>query len=157
MWAKFRKQQAVEREQLRRLLATMQPVLAKCREERPTEIELSALAAMLHSFYTGIENIFKRVTVELDANPVRGESWHRELLDRMGRTGPRRPALLSVELRERLQEYLGFRHVFRHAYSFELDWEKMAPLVLNCELTLQQLEAALDQFLGSAAPSEGGA
>ena len=60
-WDKFRKQQAAEREQLRRLLAGMAPLLARCHQTAPNEIELSALAAMLHSFYTGIENIFKRV------------------------------------------------------------------------------------------------
>ena len=55
-----------------------------------------------------------------------------------------------------LQDYLGFRHVFRQAYSFQLDWEKMSPLVLNCEGTLRELEAALDRFLESAEAAEDG-
>jgi hypothetical protein len=76
-WDKFRKQQATEREQLKRLVFGMHGLLAKCRTTAPTEIELSALAALLHSFYTGVENIFKRVAVELDGEPVRGDSWHR--------------------------------------------------------------------------------
>ena len=62
-WDRFRKQQAAEREQLRRLLAGMQPLLIKCRDTVPNEIELAALAAMLHSFYTGLENIFKRAMI----------------------------------------------------------------------------------------------
>jgi len=78
-WDRFRKQQAAEREQLARLLATMRPLLATCRETTPTDIELSALAAVLHSFYTGVENIFKRVAVELD-----------------GRTACRRKARLGI-------------------------------------------------------------
>ena len=82
-WDKFRKQQAAEREQLQRLLSGIHPLLAQCRTTAPTEIELSALVATLHSFYTGVENIFKRVTVELDGEPVRGDAWHRELLLRM--------------------------------------------------------------------------
>jgi hypothetical protein len=57
---KFRKHQATEREQLQRLLSRIQPLLANCRDTAPSEIELSALAATLHSFYTGAENIFKR-------------------------------------------------------------------------------------------------
>ena len=60
-WDKFRKQQAAEREQLQRLLSGIHDLLIKCRDTAPTEIELSALAATLHSFYTGVENIFKRV------------------------------------------------------------------------------------------------
>lgn len=149
-WDRFRKQQAAEREQLHRLFATMQPVLHKSRSSPPTEIELSALAAMLHSFYTGVENILKRVSVELDGQPVRGEAWHRDLLRGMTRDGPGRPAWLSASLHESLLEYLRFRHVFRNAYSFDLQWEKMAPLVQNAEATLKQLEQELDGLLARA-------
>jgi len=99
---------------------------------------------MLHSFYTGVENILKRVSVELDGQPVRGEAWHRDLLRGMTRDGPGRPAWLSASLHESLLEYLRFRHVFRNAYSFDLQWEKMAPLVQNAEATLTQLEQELD-------------
>jgi len=136
-WDRFRKQQAAEREQLQRLLFGIHGLLAKCRTAALTEIELSALAATLHSFYTGIENIFKRVAVELDGEPVRGDSWHRELLLRMKTPAARRPALLSEELHDTLNEYLRFRHVFRNAYSFDLDWQKMSPLVLGLEETFQ--------------------
>src|SRR5882724_9784857 len=93
-WDKFRKQQTAEREQLQRLLSGIHPLLAKCRTTAPTEIELFALAATLHSFYTGLENIFKRMTVELDGEPVRGDAWHRDLLLRMKTPTAHRPALL---------------------------------------------------------------
>jgi hypothetical protein len=145
-WVKFRKQQAAEREQLRRLLAGIRPLLSKCHSTTPDEIELSALAAALHSFYTGVENIFKRVAVELDGESLGGDAWHRQLLQRM-KTAAHRPALLSDELHDSLLEYLRFRHVFRHAYSFDLDWRKMSPLVLRLEDTFCQLENALDTFL----------
>jgi hypothetical protein len=46
-----------------------------------------------------------------------------------------------------LNEYLRFRHVFRNAYSFDLDWRKMSPLVLRVEETFQKLENAVDDFL----------
>jgi len=146
-WDKFRKQQATEREQLQRLVFGMHGLLAQCRTTDPTEIELSALAALLHSFYTGVENIFKRVAVELDGEPVRGDSWHRELLLRMKSPTANRPALLSGELHDSLNEYLRFRHVFRNAYSFDLDWHKMAPLVLRLEETFAMLERALNEFV----------
>ncbi len=146
-WDKFRKQQATERQQLQRWVFGMHGLLVQCRTTAPTEIELSALAALLHSFYTGVENIFKRVTVELDGEPVRGDSWHRELLLRMKMPTPHRPALLSEELHDTLNEYLRFRHVFRNAYSFDLDWQKMSPLVLRLEETFKMLELALNIFV----------
>ena len=146
-WDKFRKQQATEREQLQRLILGMHGLLEKCRANDPTEIELSALAALLHSFYTGVENIFKRVSVELDNGLVKGDAWHRELLQRMKSPTANRPVLLSEELYDTLNEYLRFRHVFRNAYSFDLDWQKMSPLVLRLEETFQRLEKSLDDFL----------
>jgi hypothetical protein len=146
-WDKFRKQQATEREQLQRLLSGIQPLIAKCRDTAPTEIELSALAAALHSFYTGVENIFKRVAFELDGQTVRGDAWHRELLLRMRTPTAHRPPLLSEELHDTFNEYLRFRHVFRNAYSFDLDWRKLSPLVLRLEETFQKLENTLDEFL----------
>jgi hypothetical protein len=149
-WDKFRKQQATEREQLQRLLRGFHQLLTKCRDTAPTEIELSALAATLHSFYTGTENIFKRVALELDGEPVHGDGWHRELLLRMKMPRAGRPALLSEEPHDTLNEYLRFRHVFRNAYSFDLDWQKMSPLVLRLEETFQKLEEALDDFLAAA-------
>jgi len=125
----------------------MHELLAKCQPTDPTEIELCALAALLHSFFTGIENIFKRVAVELDGEPVRGDSWHRELLLQMTSSRARRPPVLSEELHGTLNDYLRFRHVFRNAYSFDLDWQKMSPLVLSLDETFKMLEKALDEFV----------
>src|SRR6266568_8850332 len=76
---KLRKQVAVERQQLHRLFESYRPLLEKSTASPPSDIELSALAAMLHSFYIGIENIFKRAAGEL-GDPMPGEeSWHQDL------------------------------------------------------------------------------
>lgn len=147
MWHKLGKQISVEREQLNRLIEVHRPLLIKCATQSPNDIELSALAALLHSFYTGIENIFKRIAVEIDGAPPRGEAWHRQLLDAMLLRNDLRGAVISPSLRDSLGEYLAFRHVFRQAYSFELRWEKMSALVTDCEATLRRLEAELETFL----------
>jgi hypothetical protein len=65
VWHKLRKQVTVERQQLHRLLETFRPLIERSAVSPPDDIELSALAAMLHSFYNGFENIFKRVAAEL--------------------------------------------------------------------------------------------
>ena len=140
---KLRKQIAVELQQLNHLLDVHRPLLTKCVSEAPNEIETSALAALLHSFYTGIENIFKRTALELGETLPAGESWHRELLDAMTIPGEARAAVISPPLRDRLREYPRFRHVFRQAYSFQLRWDKMSSLALECDETLRLLEAEL--------------
>lgn len=147
MWDKLRKQISVEREQLRELINIHRPLLEKCVASEPDAIELSALAAMLHAFYTGIENIFKRVEVELGEDMPQGERWHRRLLKAMTGSRPKRPAVISQSLQETLGGYLGFRHVFRQAYTFQLKWARMSQLVLECEATFERLERELDGFL----------
>jgi len=146
VWDSLREQVTLERGQLHRLFRVHLPLLEKCAVSPPNDIELSALAAMLHSFYNGVENIFKRVTLELGDRMPGGESWHKELLDGMTRpTGNRNP-VLSPELGRRLKEYMEFRHVFRHAYTFDLRWDRMKTLVLGCAETLQLVEGELDRF-----------
>ena len=143
---KLKKQIAVEREQLNQLLGVHRSLLVQCASGPPNAVELSALAAMLHAFYTGIENIFKRIVIESDGNFSKSESWHQALLKKMASPGPGRPAVLSAELRATLQDYLDFRHVFRQAYTFQLRWERMSPLVQKCEEVLHCLESELDAF-----------
>ena len=36
---------------------------------------------------------------------------------------------LETELRDRLVPYMAFRHFFTHAYGFDLDPQRLAPLV----------------------------
>jgi hypothetical protein len=137
----------VELAQLRQLLAEHSPLLRLVRTTPPDGIERSALAAMLHSFYTGIENLFKRIAIECDGGPPAGSAWHRALLDSMATATAARPAVLSPALHSRLTEYLQFRHVFRQAYAFQLRWEKMQALVGDCETTLAGFESELRKWL----------
>ena len=154
MWDDLREKAAVEREQLRRLLDHCRPLLERCVSNPPSDFELYTLAAMLHSFYNGVENIFKRIAEKFEGEPPRGQAWHRDLLDSMGKRGSARRAVISVALVERLDAYLDFRHFFRHSYIFDLRWDRMKSLVLECEQTLKLLEDELDRFF--AAGGEGG-
>jgi hypothetical protein len=138
---------AVELAQLRRLVVSHRPLIEACAATAPDPIGLSALAAMLHSFYNGIENLFKRVAIEIDGGPPATEAWHRRLLNSMASATDARPPLLSAALRDRLRGYLDFRHFFRHAYTFDLRWSKMEKLVRECEGTLGALEAECGAFL----------
>lgn len=149
MWPKLAKQIAAEREMLNRLLADHQPLIDKCARTAPEKIEISALAAMLHSFYTGIENLFQRIAIELNENLPDGPAWHKELLAMMSRPNPNRPAVISLGLAANLREYLEFRHFFRSAYTFEVLWDRMAHLVQGCPDVLKQLESELDNFIAA--------
>jgi hypothetical protein len=112
---KLEKQVRTELEELALLLGRHPGLLEKCRTEAPTNLELDALASMLHTFYTGVENIFKRVSLEVDGTLPTGPSWHVLLLDAMASPSDSRAAVIDVGLRKTLRGYLDFRHVFRHA------------------------------------------
>jgi hypothetical protein len=73
--------------------------------------------------------------------------WHIRLLDTMVNATDSRPAVISPRLRASLRKYLEFRHVFRHAYSFELQWTRMAPLVVNCLTAFEELKGEMGIFL----------
>jgi hypothetical protein len=143
----LRKQIAVERELLRQNLADHAPLVGECAVRTPGRIELSALGAMLQGFYGGIENIFKRVRIELNEGLPVGEGWHKALLEAMALPGPQRPAVISASLARTLAAYLKFRHFFRVAYPFLLRWEEMAELVNGSQDVLGRLETELGAFL----------
>lgn len=151
MWPETVDEVHFELGQLTRLVDLHKPLLAKIRTVDPDAIDLSALAAFLHSFYTGVETIFKRIAVEIDSINPSGDKWHATLLSLMAQSTPNRPAVISDGLRTKLKEYMGFRHAFRHAYTFELKWRKMADLVLGCEGVLNRLKAELAAFLETEA------
>lgn len=145
------KQIEVERRLLNRLLETHASLLSKCRDINPSPDELAAVAAVLHAFYTGIENIFSRVAKTLDGRVPTGPFFHSELIESMTHSKPWRPPLLSPDLSEILEEYLDFRHVFRHVYSFELKWTKMRHLAHDLEAVFRRFEAEIEAFLAKLA------
>jgi len=107
------------------------------------------MAIMLHGFYNGVENIFKRIAMEYEGRIPNGAAAHRDLLDLMARTTPARPRVISESLCDTLDPYLDFRHMLRHAYSFQLHWEKMEMLVAECESVLSRFDAEIDAFLAT--------
>lgn len=154
MWPDLKEEIELELAQLRQLFDVFAVVRKKTESGEPDGVEMAALASFLHSFYNGVENISKRVAVHLDGGPPRGETWHSLLLDSVARASEGRPAVISEKLCKTLRDYLDFRHFFRHAYLFQLKWERMAPLVHAADDTFRQLEQELERFL-SAIESKG--
>ncbi|MCP4659647.1 MAG: hypothetical protein GY856_29950 [bacterium] len=144
---------ALEIEQIDRHLGAYDELLTKVLRERPNLVEMTALAAILQSFYTGIERIFTHIAEGIDGELPVGERWHRNLLDRMGIATLRREAVLSAALFEKFDEYLDFRHFYRHAYSYVLEWEKLEELVVPLlevwDQTKRELRAFVEGLNGS--------
>ena len=156
MWDKLREHVAVDQESLHLLIDTFSPLLEETAREgaEPTYIELNALASFLQSFYNGIENILKRISQLVDGRSPRGDSSHADLLRAMAGANAKRSAVISEDLRNRLNEYMRFRHVYRHGYAFRLEWARMAGLALGAEKCLHALDLELAAFLQAGGDAE---
>lgn len=137
----------LELSQLSTLLETYRPLLQQVKKREPTDVELIALAGILHSFYSGFENIFKRIAHDIDYELLKTNSWHADLLERMAVPTPKRTYVITNPLKERLQFYLSFRHAFRSMYSYDLNWSKMQDLVFESEEIFQLVKNELEEFM----------
>jgi len=104
-------------------------------------------AFKLHDFYNGCERIFRIVASELNGALPTGYDWHKRLLDRMAVAHEGRPAFISNETTRMLEKYLGFRHVVRNIYGFELEIERVAQLVAQQPTVWEKFEADARQFV----------
>ncbi len=136
-------------------LAKMQPLAAQIQrvqtelDAHPERADLlyENFALKLHNFYTGCERIFQIVATELNGGVPSGRDWHRRLLDRMKAAREDRPAVISTAMAVKLQNYLGFRHVVRSLYGYELDPERIAELVSHYPEVWGQFEQEIQVFV----------
>jgi len=136
-----------EQQQTQKLVQELEELLSDLSGD-PDSVDLRAIASILHDFYTGIEKIFSRIALEMEGNLPEGENWHRQLLERMAVDIKKvRPAVISEELEVKLDEYLRFRHLFRHSYGFLLQWEKCKGLTNNLTPCHKQVQKELKVFL----------
>ena len=95
-------------------------------DRNPTPREIAAAGGFLADFYTGIENILKRICVSRGIVLPSGENWHRRLFKGFCEPGtPNLPILIDEELQEPLATYRRFRHVVHHSYLLQLRWSRM--------------------------------
>lgn len=97
--------------------------------DAPNKVELIAIAGILHSFYNGIEKILLIIAKKIDKNVPFDLNWHKTLLVQIAAKNTNRDAVFSEEIMNELLKYLGFRHFFRHSYSFHLKWERIEDLI----------------------------
>ena len=90
---------------------------------------LRVKASFMADFYMGVEKILKLIVEEMNGGVPRGEGWHKRLLHTMSlEIKGLRPPVISKELYADLLKFLGFRHVVRQAYGFQLDVKKLDEL-----------------------------
>ena len=116
-------------------------------KEKNDDYYLDSVALNLHSIYSGLERIFERIATAIDSSLPSGTNWHRELLNQMAIEVPGiRPAVISSDLKEKLEEYRGFRHVVRNVYTYRLKPEKIEGLVSMLNTVMAKIETDINGF-----------
>ena len=115
-------------------------------DKEPVESEMvESTGYWLHNLYSAFEDLFKLTAGFWENNVKTNGDFHINILKRMlVHIEQVRPALISEESYRFLNELRGFRHVFRHAYSFGMDDERVSFLLHRVlkkkELLMQDLQ-----------------
>lgn len=105
------------------------------------------VALNLHGFYTGIEHILEDIARTLENSLPSGSGWHADLLTQMsGEIESVRPAVISRETRNKLDEFRGLRHVVRNVYAFNLRSARLDELIADLPDCFQAVQSDLLNF-----------
>mgnify|MGYP000915922031 FL=1 len=112
------------------------------------EFILRAVGSVLHDFYTSVENVFKIVARNIDGLLPESNEWHVELLNQMSIAITKvRPVVINKKTRDLLNEFRGFRHIFRNIYGFNLIRERLEHLLELLPQTVEFLETDINHFI----------
>jgi hypothetical protein len=111
------------------------------------DVYLESVALNLHGLYSGLEKLFEHIARYVDHFVPTGDMWHRDVLQQMTEVREKvRPAVISQESWQFLDELRRFRHVVRNVYTFNLVPEKMQPLLAGLQDQWPQTRAELLAF-----------
>ncbi|MEI6873622.1 MAG: hypothetical protein WCL50_00670 [Spirochaetota bacterium] len=133
--------------ELDRELVSTGPLFALVERGELDTIHTMAAAALLHSAYNAIEAIFAMIQKHMDGRLLESTHWHRELLDAMTLDTANRRAVISQECCDLLEDYLAFRHRFRHGYGWQLDPAKVGLKLKMLPSVLDRLRREIECFL----------
>lgn len=109
---------------------------------------LDGVALNLHGFYSGVERIFEDIARTLERSIPVGVEWHQDLLLQMSaEISSIRPPVITMDTRECLDEYRGFRHVVRNVYTFHLRPTRLQELTKPLRQCHQMVERDLSDFI----------
>lgn len=113
-------------------------------KDRPNKelVVLVGIGAYLQNIYNGVENILKQSLLSKNVQIPDSPTWHRDLLNLAVENN-----LISIEIADKLGNYLYFRHFFTHSYGFLLDESKLEPLMKNIQKVFSEFKKEIVKYL----------
>jgi hypothetical protein len=146
----LREEIAIELEAIEATVTELLALQCDIAGREPTTREKTAAAAFLAQFYSGVENILKRISFYHDVALPEGETWHVDLFQRFCFPSyPELPVLFDKRLAPDLAPYRRFRHIVYHSYGFQLDWNRMAEGVIGVQGVFSRFKTELSDYLAS--------
>ena len=138
-----------EREKIERSISGIKKALQRI-ETVPVEYKIAievTMAKRVSDCYMGMENIFRRIALDVDLRIPDGSRWHKELLTQMSEPQAERQPVISKTTFENLQEFLAFQYLFIRFDTDELDYEKTEQKAKQITMLFENISAELDIFI----------
>ena len=108
---------------------------ARVEEGLDTPAQLDSMAYQIHNLYCSIEDLLKLIANTFENRIGTTGEWHRIVLLRLSQpVDGIRPAFLSDESFDLLNQLRSFRYMFRHAYGTDIQPRQLEP---NIDIALQ--------------------
>jgi len=102
---------------------------------------------LLHNLYCALEDLMEETAKTFENTLDDTSKYHRELLKKMIlNVKGIRPQLWSNDSFRLLDELRGFRHVFRHAYGYELDSKRVFEIQDKVIKNWQKVKKDIEKF-----------
>jgi len=138
----------IELELIDAILSELQALNRDVVGREPTVREKTAAAAFMAQFYSGVENILKRISYFNSIPLPTGDTWHIDLFKQFSTPSYKNlPDLFDESLSLAMAPFRKFRHVFYHGYGFQLDWNRMKEGITNIEEIFLRFKSRLSDYL----------
>jgi len=144
---------SIEIENIRMTIQELNAIYRDVEGKTPSVRDKTAAAAFLAQFYSGIENILKRISHFLGVPLPSGDTWHVDFFRRFC-IPPLHPLplLFDAPLASELAAYRKFRHVVHHGYGFQLEWERMEEGIRHVDDIFERFLVSLEAYIKALPP-----